>query len=144
MHCQAHVGERILHFRTIVEAETAHESVTHAAATENLFESARLKISAIFHGTRLVRIVVENAVELTCHKFCFCLRIPRLQILQIRSRAFLRAQRLAQPLRIVRDHGAGGVENILRRTVVALQFDDSSSKRADRRSRSSKSKALLS
>ena len=75
----------------------------------------------------MVRIVVENALELTSHKFCFSLRIPRLQILQIRSRAFLRAQRLAQPLRIVRDHRAGGVENILRRTVVALQFDDSSS-----------------
>src|SRR2546430_11300582 len=102
MHCQADVGERILHFRTIVEAEPSHESVTHAAATENLFESARLKISAIFHRTRLVRIVVENALELASHKFCLSLRIPRLQILQIRSRAFLRAQRLAQPLRIVR------------------------------------------
>jgi len=57
-------------------------------------------------------------------KFRFGLRIPRLEILQIRSWAFLRAQRFAQPLRIVRDDRAGGVENILRRTVVAFQFDD--------------------
>ena len=45
MHCQTHVGERILHFRTIVEAETAHESITHAAAAENLKRVVRLPVS---------------------------------------------------------------------------------------------------
>src|SRR6267378_3044449 len=125
MHCQANIGKRVLHFGAIVETEPTHKFVAQAAPAENLFESARLEISAIFDRARLVRIVVENALELAGDKFRFGLRIPRLEILQIRSWAFLRAQRFAQPLRIVRDDRAGGVENILRRTVVAFQFDDS-------------------
>ncbi len=125
MHCQAHIGERILHFRAIVEAESTHEFVTQASPAENLLESARLKISAILDRARLIRIVVENALQLTSDKFRFGLGISRLEIFQIQSRALLGAQRLAQALRIVGDDRSGGVENILGRTVVAFELDDS-------------------
>src|SRR5260370_4525792 len=108
MHRQAHIGERILHFRAIVEAESTHEFVAQASPAENLLESARLKISAIFDRARLIRIVVENALELTSDKFRFGLRIPRFEILQIQSRALLRAQRLAQAFRIVSHSRSAG------------------------------------
>src|SRR5260370_8547087 len=101
MHRQAHIGERILHFRAIVEAESTHEFVAQASPAENLLESARLKISAIFDRARLIRIVVENALELTSDKFRFGLGIPRLAILQIHSLAFLPAPLLPQPFRLV-------------------------------------------
>src|SRR5213083_1437472 len=63
MHGQTHVGEHVLHFGAIVEAESTDEFVTQAAPAKNFFEGARLEISAVFDGTRLVRIVIENAVE---------------------------------------------------------------------------------
>src|SRR5260370_20720112 len=123
MHCQAHVSQRVFHFGSIVEAEAAHKLVAQAAAPENLFECARLEIRAVLYSAGQVRIVIENALELTGYKLRFGLRIPRLKIPQISSVAFLRAQGLTQSFRIVGDHRACGVENILCRAVVAFHLD---------------------
>src|SRR5438876_6694311 len=101
MHGQTHVGEHVLHFGAIVEAESTDEFVTQAAPAKNFFEGARLEISAVFDGTRLVRIVIENAVEFAGDKFRFGLGVPRFEIFQVSPGTLLRAQRLAQPLRIV-------------------------------------------
>ncbi len=76
MHCQTYVGQRILHFGAIVEAEAAYKIVAQAAAPENLFECAGLEISAVLYRAGQVRIVVENALELTGDEFRFGLRIP--------------------------------------------------------------------
>src|SRR5260370_15925538 len=124
MHCQAHVSQRIFHFGAIVEAEAAHQLVTQAAAPENLFECARLEIRAVLYSTGQVRIVIQNALELTGYKLRFGLRIPRLKIPQISRVAFLRAQGLTQSFRIVGDDSSGRVENVLLRALGAFQLDD--------------------
>ena len=125
MHGQTHVGEHVLHFGAIVEAESTDEFVTQAAPAKNFFEGARLEISAVFDGTRLVRIVIENAVEFAGDKFRFGLGVPRFEIFQVSPGTLLRAQRLAQPLRIVGNDRAGGVQNVLSGAVIALQLNDS-------------------
>src|SRR5260370_39981574 len=76
------------------------------------------------HRAGKVRIVVENALQLTGDKFRFGLRVPSFEIPQIAARALLRAERLTQTFRIIGDDRPGSVENSLRRTVIALQLDD--------------------
>src|SRR5438093_8068889 len=75
--------------------------------------------------SRLVRIVIENAVEFAGDKFRFGLGVPRFEIFQVSPGTLLRAQRLAQPLRIVGNDRAGGVQNVLSGAVIALQLNDS-------------------
>src|SRR5260370_18371982 len=91
MHCQADIGECILHFGAIVEAESTHQLVAHAPSAEYLFDSARLEIDAVLDCARLVRIVIQNTLELTSDKFRFALRSARVQVLQIRSLTLLLA-----------------------------------------------------
>src|SRR5713101_5994943 len=124
MQGQPHVGQSILYFRAIVKAETANELVAQPPPPENLFEGARLRVRAVFDGAGLVRIVGQYVFQFTSHELRFSLRIPRLKKVEVRARALLRAEGFSQPVWIVCDDCASGIENILCRAVIAFELDD--------------------
>ncbi len=125
MHRQPHVGQRVFDFGAIVEAESSDQFVAQAAAAKDLFECARLEICPVLDGAGLCGVVVQNPFQFSRHEFRFGLGVARFKIAKIRARAFRRAQRLAQSFRIVRDHRASRIQNILRGAIVSLQLHDS-------------------
>jgi len=90
MHGQAHIGERILHFGAIVEAKNHDEFERQTAPAEKPLETCVTGNSCDTQPRTFDPNRREDSLELTGDKFRFGLRIPRLEILEIRSRAFLR------------------------------------------------------
>src|SRR6266478_3486478 len=133
MHGQPNIGQRVLHFRAVVETKTSHELVAEPTAAKYLFKRSRLKIRAVFHRASLRGAFTENALEFAGDKFRLRVRVSALEIFQGRSGAIVRAERLAQPLGIVGHHRASGVEDLLRRAVIALQLDDASRREIPRK-----------
>src|SRR6266446_9893429 len=114
MHGQTYVGERVFYLRAVVEAEPAHQLVAESSAAEHFFKCARLKIGAVLHGASLRGIIVQDALEFSRDKFGLGVRVAPLEVFQVGATAVLRAEGLAQALRVVGDYRASGVQDLLR------------------------------
>src|SRR5579864_7567540 len=124
MHRQADVSQGVLHFGTVVKAESPDQLVAQSAAAKNLLERARLEIGAIFHCTGLRGVVVEQAFQLASNKFRLGLGVARLEIPQVAARSLGGAEGFAKTIRVVLNHGTRRVENILGGAVVAFEAND--------------------
>src|SRR5579859_3447779 len=124
MHGQAHVSESVFDFRAIVEAEAAHEFVAQAAAAEDFFKRARLKIGAVLHGAGLRGVVVENALEFAGDEFRLGVSVACFEVFQVAAGTIFGAEGLAETFGIVGDDSARGIENLLGGAVVAFELDD--------------------
>ena len=96
VHRQTDVGQSVFYFGAIVEAEAAHQFVTNAAAAEDFFERARLKVGAVLDGAGLRGIVVKDAVQFSGDEFGFGVGVAPFEIFQVGAAAVFGAQRLTQ------------------------------------------------
>src|SRR5216684_11913 len=124
MHGQTDISERVFYFRAIVETEAADEFVAQAAAAEDFFKGARLKIRAVLHGAGLRGVFVENAFKFAGDEFGLGVGVAAFKVSQVAARAVFGAEGLAEALGIIGYDGSSGIENLLRGTVVAFEFDD--------------------
>src|ERR1700751_6149273 len=100
MHGQANVGEGILNFGAFVKAEAADQFVPHTATAESLFERARLKVGAIFDGTGLIGIVIEQLLQFLGDEFGFVLRVSRFEVAKIGSGGLFGVKSFAEAIGI--------------------------------------------
>src|SRR5260370_30667435 len=81
-------------------------------------------MGAFLRGEGLREIVVEKAFELAGDEFRLGVGVAAFKVSQVAARAVFGAEGLAEALRIIGYDGSSGIENLLRGTVVAFEFDD--------------------
>src|SRR3990167_7144538 len=122
---QAQVGQRMLDFGALEEAQTAVHAVGHAGIEQCRFDHPALRIAAVEHGDFLAlkAVVAHELLDLIDHP---------LRLRQVRAgfvhahglaRALRGAQVLAQAAAVVADEGVGRIKNVAVAAVVLLQLD---------------------
>ena len=122
---QAQVGQRVLDFLALEEAQAAIDLVRNAAAEQFVLEHARLGVRAIEERDLV-------AADAFAHQFADFVddeaRLvevgPALEGADRLAGAGVGPQVLAQPLAVVPDQRVGGSEDIAVRAVVLFQADD--------------------
>src|ERR1700681_4645446 len=117
MHRQPHIRERILDFSAIIKTEASYQLVSQSPPPKSLLKRARLKIGAVFDGTRLRGIIADDAFQFAGHEFRFGLRVARFVITKVRSFAILGPKDLAQAFGIISNYRASGVQDLLRGAI---------------------------
>ena len=118
---KAQIRQQIFDFLALEELKAAEYFVGDTVPRELLFERPRERVQA--HQNGKIGIAIPLA-EQTCDALCDIPRLAALffRLVHFRFRALfvLRPQRFILAVAVVFDDGVGKVQNVLRRTVVAL------------------------
>jgi len=120
---QFQVGQRVLHFRALVETETANHQVLAAPAPQRLLDLPALRIGAIKHGEALLGRLHEDFIDGVGDEVGFTFGVRRLEQPDGVPLSRLGPQCLPLALYVVSHYGPGGVQHVLRRAIVLLQAD---------------------
>ena len=108
---EAQIGQGILDFRALEEAQAAVHAVGHARIQERLFEHPRLRVRAVQHRDLAPRAAARHPfADAVDHEIRFVALIEGR--IELDALAVLAAgpQGLAEPAGIVRDQGVGRLQ----------------------------------
>ena len=120
---QLEIGNDVAHFQALIKREAADDVVLQPRATHRLFKHARLRIRAIQDGGAQVVLILAVFQYLCGNEARFRFRVKRLEVTHAIALWIRSPKVLALALDVVLHHGAGNVENCLRRTIVLFEPD---------------------
>jgi hypothetical protein len=122
---QAQVGQRVLDFGALKEAQAAVHAVGHGGVEQGRFDDPALRVAAVEHGNLLAlqAVALHQLPNLIDHP----LRLGQVGAGLVHAhglaRALRGAQALAQAAAVVADELVGRVEDVAVAAVVLLQLD---------------------
>ena len=117
------VGERVLDFLALVEADAADDLVGNALAHQRVFDGSRLRVDPVEHGDRAVDVLGARLLQRADDEVGFLELVVAAVGDDARTALAVGPQPLVLAVAVLADDGAGGVEDDLRRAVVLLQPD---------------------
>jgi hypothetical protein len=122
---QSQVGQRVLDFLALEEAQAAIDLVRHALGEQFVFEDARLGVGAVEDGALGRRDAIAHQFADLVDDEARLVEVGiALEGADRLAGAGIGPQVLAQALAVVLDERVGGGQDIAVRTVVLLQADD--------------------
>ncbi len=120
------VGKHVLDFPAGIKVRTAHHVIRNTLYHKPFFQHTRLRVGTIEYRAVPVRCpaVPDFAHHVVRHKFRFVICRIKLPEMHHASFAVLRPKRLVLPACVVADYRIGGIQHMLRGTVVLLQLND--------------------
>ena len=119
---EAQVGQDVLDFGPLVKTGAGHQVIRQAAAQQLFFDGAGLRVGAHQHRHASPAASFFVRDQRLHQKTRFFLLVARAVEHQLFAGTGIGPQIFAAPLFVARHHRAGGVEDVLRRTVVALEL----------------------
>ena len=115
----------VLHFGALIETEAADHDVLAPVAPQRFFNLPRLRIGAIQHRHAILGILRASALSIlsAIHSASFSASGASYSVIFSPSPASVHSH---LPMRsvLLRDHGAGGFQDVFGRAVILLQADD--------------------
>ena len=119
------VGERVLDFLALVEADAADDLVGDALAHQRVFDRARLRVGAIEHRHRRCRRPRARACLIDPDDEVGLLElVVAAEVDDLRAALAIGPEPLVLAVAVLADDRRRGVEDDLRRAVVLLEPDD--------------------
>ena len=122
---QAQVGQRVLDFLALEEAQAAIDLVRHTLGEQFVFDDPRLRVGAVEHGNlRRRHAVAHQFADFLDHEARLVEVGIGFESADRLALAGVGPQVLAQALAVVLDDGVGGGQDVAVRAVVLLQAND--------------------
>ena len=118
------IRQNIFDFSALVVADAAHHVVLQVVAAHRFFNLPRLRIGAVQNRDLAIRILAPNFVGGIGDEKRFVFGVLRGIDGDLVAFVGFRPEPLAFALQIIRDHDAGGFENIFRRAVILFKPND--------------------
>ena len=121
---EPHVGERVLDFLALVEPHAADDLVGEPFAHQRVFDRARLRVGAVEHGDRRVDVVGQARAGRARDEVGLLELVAAAEVDDPRAALAVGPEVLVLAVAVLADDGRRGVEDDLRRAVVAFELDD--------------------
>ena len=121
---EPHVGERVLDFLALVEPDAADDLVGDALAHQRVFDRSRLRVGPVQHGDRGVDVVGQRGASGSRDEVGLLELVAAAEVGDARAALAVGPEVLVLAVAVLADDGRRGVEDDLRRAVVALELDD--------------------
>ena len=120
---QPHVGERVLDLLALVEPDAADDLVGEALAHQRVFDRPRLRVGAVEHRDRRLDVVGQAGARRARDEVGFLELVAAAEVDDAGAALAVGPEVLVLAVAVLADDGRRGVEDDLRRSVVALELD---------------------
>ena len=123
---QSEIGNNILDFLALIEAQSAIDAIRNALPSELLLEAAALGVGTIQNGEIMIFAIILtlDALDVLSHDYrLFLVAVSRF-VLQLLAYRILAIYILLDLIAIILNQTVGCLHDSLRRTVVLLQFEE--------------------
>ena len=121
---EAHVGERVLDFLALVEPDAADDLVGDPFAHQRVFNRPRLRVRPVQDRHRRLDIVGERAACRPGDEVGLLELVAAAEVHDAVAALAFGPEMLVLAVAVLADHGGRGVQDDLRRAVVAFELDD--------------------
>ena len=121
---QLQIGERVLDFLPLVEADATDDLVGNAGATQRIFQCSRLGVGSIQDRDQVLDVVVKRGSRRPRDEFRLVEIISRAVVADLRPALPLGIEALILAVAVLRDHRRRRIEDDLRGAVVPFELDD--------------------